>query len=140
MTTTAIDEFLAARHRYAMLTTLRRDGSPTTIPVWFDWTGEAVEMFAAQGSLKLSRITRDPRVTVTVANEVDEPEFWVAFDGEAEMVDGGGFDLAERLAPLYWDLTQPERVAALEAWRQEGNEAFQRIVVRPTAVRSYNFD
>jgi PPOX class probable F420-dependent enzyme len=131
-----IGGFLSARARLAMLTTLRRDGSPTTVPVWFDWDGTELSIFCEAASSKLDRIRRDPRITVTVANDVDEPEYWVAFDGVARIEAGGGLDLAERLAPHYWDLSDPDRAAALEGWRTAGDEAMAKVVLRPDRVRT----
>ena len=132
-----VDDFLASRSRIAMLSSLRRDGRPLTVPVWFDWDGAVVRMFAGAGSPKIARLERDPRVTVVVANESDEPEFWVAFDGDVRIDDQGGLALAEQLAPRYWDLTDPKQEAALDAWREAGDGAFKLIVLEPTAVRSY---
>lgn len=137
-TTPASDAFLARRARYAMLTTLRRDGRPTTVPVWYEWDGQVVSMFCGATSTKLIRLERDPRVTVLISNEVDEPEDWVAFDGDARIHDSGGLDLAERLAAHYWDLSDPDRAAALDQWREAGDSSFRLIVVEPTAVRAYS--
>jgi hypothetical protein len=37
----------------AVLSTYRRDGSAHTVPVWFRWTGEALEVVIAKGDVKL---------------------------------------------------------------------------------------
>jgi hypothetical protein len=37
----------------ALLTTYHRDGSAHTVPVWFRWTGEALEVVIAKGDVKL---------------------------------------------------------------------------------------
>ena len=76
-------------------------------------------------------------MSVVVANESDEPEFWVAFDGDVRIEAEGGLALAEQLAPRYWDLDDPAQEAALDAWREAGDEAFKLIVLEPGAVRSY---
>ena len=131
------DEFLASRPRYATLTTLRADGSPISVPVWFDWDGECVSMFSAVTSAKLTRITGDPRVHVLVANEVDEPEYWVSFEGAAQIEEAGGFELAERLTGRYWDLDDPERADTLEVWRSFKDVGFRKITVIPTKTRNY---
>lgn len=131
-----IGDFLSARARLAMLTTLRRDGSPTTVPVWFEWDGTELSIFCEATSSKLDRIRRDPRIGVTVANDVDEPEYWVAFDGVAQIEYGGGLALAERLAPRYWDLSDPGRAEALAGWQAAGDDALARIVLRPASIRS----
>lgn len=132
----AAQAFLAGRTRYAMLTTIRVDGSPITVPVWYAWGGGRVEMFSGATSPKLTRLRRNPWASVLVSNEVDEPEYWVAFDGDAEIVAEGGFDLAERIAPGYWDLSDPTRAASLASWRQAGNDGFRKIVLTPSRVRT----
>ena len=118
-----------------MLTTRRADGSPITIPVWFDWDGATLSMFCGAASAKVGRIDRDPRITVLVANEVDEPENWVVFEGEATVGDGG-FEVAEELAGRYWDLTDASRANTLEEWRSAAS-AFARIDLTPTRILGY---
>lgn len=120
-----------------MLTTLRRDGSPVTVPVWYEWDGQRILMFCGADSAKLKRIEHDPRVTVVVANDVDEVEYWVSFDGDAE-VEPGGFDLAERLAGRYWDLEDRGRASTLELWRSAKDDGFRQITLTPSRVRTYN--
>jgi PPOX class probable F420-dependent enzyme len=129
------NKFLA-QTRYGFLTTLRRDGSPTAVPVWFEWDGVAVRIFTSKTSSKVKRIQHDPRVTLLVANDLDEHEAWVAFDGTATIEMEGGFELAERLAHKYWDLADPERRASLKSWRTVA-DSFCVIVLRPARVRSY---
>ena len=135
--TTQRDEFLAARPRLAMLTTLRADGSPITVPVWYEWDGRDVSIFSSVSSPKLRRIERDPRVSILMANDVDEPEYWVAFEGDARVEADGGLELAERLAPSYWDLDDPERMAVLDEWRGLGSQGLCRIVVTPARIREF---
>lgn len=134
------DEFLARRARFAMLATLRADGSPITVPVWFDWDGTELSMFCAVNSAKLTRIERDPRASVLIANDVDEPEYWVSMDGTVRIEKKGGFELAERLAPRYWDLDDSERAETLEMWRTFADVGFRRLALTPTKVREYQPD
>jgi len=46
MTDQERDRFLA-EPRYGIPDTLRSDGSPIAVPVWFDWNGETVRMFTS---------------------------------------------------------------------------------------------
>ena len=128
------EQFLA-KTRYGYLTTLRRDGSPLTVPVWFEWDGEVVRVFTGQASTKVTRIRRDPRVTLLVANQLDEPEAWVAFDGAATIEREGALALAERLARKYWDMSDPKRQATLESWRAQV-DTLCVIALRPRRVRT----
>lgn len=130
------EAFLAARTRYAMLTSLRADGSPITVPVWYRWDGQRVSMFSGATSPKQTRLRRNPWASALISNEVDEPEYWVAFDGHAAIEPDGGLALAEQLAPRYWDLTDPTRAATLEAWRSAGAAGFLRIELTPARIRT----
>lgn len=135
MTDKAIDAFLA-KPRYAILTTLRGDGSPVSVPVWFDWDGEAVRMFTGTAMAKTKRVRNDPRATVLVANDVDEPEYWVAFDGDIDVHDEGGLELAVSLAERYWDLSDPDRAATVERWRGL-REGWRLLELKPREIRTY---
>jgi PPOX class probable F420-dependent enzyme len=126
--------FLAAT-RLGVLMTLRADGSPIGVPVWYEWTGTAVCMFADRNSAKVARIAADPRASLLVANQVGEPERWVAFDGSIEIVDRGGIDLAEKLAGRYWDLALPAHRDTLNTWRQHA-ESLCLLRLTPTRIRS----
>jgi len=130
-----IDEFLATT-RLGMLTTLRDDGSPVTVPVWFEWDGEVVRVFTSLASPKLRRITHDPRATLLAPNHIDESEAWVAFDGEITISEGGAFELAERMAQRYWDLAKPDRRATVESWKA-ASPHLRVLSMRPRRIRSY---
>lgn len=129
-------EFLD-KTRYGYLTTLESDGSPKTVPVWFEWDGSAVRIFTGSNSPKVRRIKRDPRVTLLVSNELDEHEAWVAFDGSAIIRHRGGFELAERLASKYWDLSDAGRRKTLESWRAAA-DSLCVIELMPAQIRTYS--
>ncbi|MCH7616938.1 MAG: pyridoxamine 5'-phosphate oxidase family protein [Chloroflexi bacterium] len=129
------EAFLAV-NRYGILATLRRDGSPIAIPVWFDWDGDSVRMFTTVASPKLRRLANDARASVLVTNHIDEKEKWVAFDGTVAVSDEGGFELAEKLAQRYWDLNDPVRASALESWRAM-QSAWRLLEMVPDEVRTY---
>jgi PPOX class probable F420-dependent enzyme len=110
------DAFLATP-RLGILSTLRHDGSPVAVPVWFEWDGSAVRVFSSVTSGKVQRIERDPRASLVAVNDLDEPEAWVAFGGRVSISPDGAFVLAERLAYRYWDMTADEHKNSLETWR-----------------------
>jgi PPOX class probable F420-dependent enzyme len=134
MDTAEIEAFLAET-RLGMLTTLRGDGSPVTVPIWFEWDGEAAHMFSGWRASKMRRLERDPRATLLVPNHVTETERWVAFDGEVSILEGG-FDVAERMAHRYWDLSDTGRREELESWRKIA-PYLRLLVLRPSRVRSW---
>ena len=128
-------ERFLSRTRLGILTTNRREGTPIAVPVWFEWDGSTVRMFAASTSPKVRRLRNDPRASVLVTNHLDEGECWVAFDGEVEISETGGFALAERMAPRYWDLEDPERREMLELWRK-AESALCLLTLEPRKIRS----
>ena len=135
MTDQERDRFLA-EPRYGILNTLRSDGSPVAVPVWFDWNGETLRMFTSVLSPKVRRLQADPRASLLVVNHLAEPESWVAFDGPVSIQEEGGFELAERLAPRYWDLSDPERRSTLELWRKAAG-ALRVLELKPARIRTY---
>ena len=129
------EKFLA-KTRYGYLTTLTRDGSPRTVPVWFAWDGHTVRIFTGIDSPKVKRIRRDPRVTLLVSNDLSEYEAWVSFDGTAKIRLDGAIELVEQLAAKYWDLSNPKRKATLDSWKT-APEQLCIIELVPTRIRTY---
>ena len=46
----------------AWLTTVRADGQPQSVPLWFLWDGKAFLIYSQQDRQKLKNIGRNPRV------------------------------------------------------------------------------
>ena len=67
------------------LTTVRPDGRPHTIPVWFLWDGSTVLVFSRPGQ-KLRNLRHSPNVTIALDNSQNGRDV-VLFDGVAEMLD-----------------------------------------------------
>jgi len=79
--------------------------------------------------------TRDPRVTLLVANHLDEGEAWVAFDGTAKIRPDSAVELLERLAAKYWDLSDSDRQSTVDSWKSEPNSLCV-IELVPTQIRT----
>ena len=69
-------EAFLAEPRLAMLIYNGARPGPTGVPVWFDWDGEVVHMFADRGTPKMDHLTNDPNVSVLVTNHIGEREGW----------------------------------------------------------------
>ena len=81
-----VREFVLSGSRTGKLATVRADGSPHVVPVWFtfDDAGRAV-FLTGVGSLKAKNMRRDPRVSIGV--DVQEmPYAWARLDGIASLV------------------------------------------------------
>ena len=132
-----IDAFLE-EPRLAILMYQGSGPAPTGVPVWFDWDGQTLRLFAGRTSPKVKRMKADPNISVLVTNKVGEPEAWVAFDGMAKIADFDPDDwsaLLDRTAPRYWDLTDADYAKVIEDWRA-APEAFVSIELQPDKIRS----
>ena len=63
-----VDEFLR-RPNPAVIATLRPDGSPHSVPTWYDWEEGRVLLNMEDTRLRLGYMRRDPRVALTVLAE-----------------------------------------------------------------------
>jgi PPOX class probable F420-dependent enzyme len=132
MTDSERDAFLADR-RYGILTTLRANGAPVSLPVWYQWDGATLRMFCHEASGKLQRLKHDARATVLVVNHPDEMENWVSFDGRIDIRKEGGLELAERVFDRYYPQGD-ERRSALESWRKMKDE-WRLLELKPESIR-----
>jgi len=63
----ARDAFLTAEPAIvAAIATLRADGSPRVVPVWYRWDGAAVAVWSEPSYPWVRRLAHDPRVSFTV--------------------------------------------------------------------------
>lgn len=58
-------QFLDESHT-GILTTLKADGAPISLPVWFAVVDRSIALVAPAGTKKISRIRRDPRASFLV--------------------------------------------------------------------------
>jgi PPOX class probable F420-dependent enzyme len=69
------------------LTTVRSDGQPQSVPVWFLWDGEGFLVYSQPGRQKLKNIARNPRVDVNLNSNAHGGDV-VRAECEAEVVEG----------------------------------------------------
>ena len=70
----------------AWLTTVRSDGQPQSVPIWFLWDGETFLIYSRQGRQKLKNITRNPRVGLNLNSDAHGGAV-VRTEGAAEIVE-----------------------------------------------------
>ena len=114
---------------YAVVTTVRPDGSPQSTVVWVDYDGENVVFNTAEGRAKPRHIRSNPNVSVTVVDPEDAYR-WIAVSGPAELSEEGAAEHINELAHKYWG-----RDYNLPAGQQ-------RLIVRvkPERVSAYGLD
>ena len=82
-----IDEcrsFLRSPVRTGKVATVRKDGRPHVVPVWFDLEGETLVFMIEEGSLKGRNLRRDPRACLCVDEETT-PFAYVQVEGTVVM-------------------------------------------------------
>ncbi|TMC18738.1 MAG: PPOX class F420-dependent oxidoreductase [Chloroflexi bacterium] len=85
MTPTEYRHFLLDRPRTGKLATVRSDGRPHVVPVWFDMDGETIVFTTWHQTVKAANMRRDPRVCMCVDD--DTPPFdFVQIEGTAELI------------------------------------------------------
>lgn len=84
MTTDQRQAFLAEGARTATIATLRGDGRPHAVPVWYVLDGDDIVCIISESSVKGRNLARDPRATVVV-DDGTPPYAFVSIDGEAEL-------------------------------------------------------
>jgi PPOX class probable F420-dependent enzyme len=86
------------------LTTVNPDGGPQVSVVWIGLDGDDIVIGHLMGGRKVTNISRDPRVALTVeaagANPVGMTNYLIVY-GEARLVEGGAPELLQRLADVY---------------------------------------
>jgi PPOX class probable F420-dependent enzyme len=68
------------------LSTVRPDGRPHLVPVWFLWDGVAILIFGKPASQKVRNLRHSPQVVLAL-DTADEGEDVVLFEGRAELLD-----------------------------------------------------
>ena len=68
------------------LTTVRSDGQPQSVPVWFLWDGETFLTYSQPGRQKLKNIGRNPRVGLHLNSNARGGDV-VRVEGTAEVVE-----------------------------------------------------
>ena len=131
MTEQERDAFLSGT-RIAILSTLNDEGSPTALPLWFDWDGEKIRMFSSRATGKVRRLRRNAHACVTVADPVGAPEAWVSVEGTVAILDEGGKELALKLAAAYYE--GEHRQLTIESWSQ--SDDWVLLELTPTRIRS----
>ncbi len=116
---------------YAVVATLRDDGSPHQTVIWIDWDGEHVLLNLNQERAKLRYLRDDPRVSVLVLHR-ENPYHWLGIDGEvAEITTDGAYEHIVRQAGVYF---------GRDSYALKPGEERVLVKVRPLRVDAYGFD
>ena len=134
---TADDLEFLGRPLHGFLSVAGGSQPPQPRPVWFEAAADGtIQLFTEPDSLKVRRVSRDPRASLVVAAPVGERERWVSVAGPATVETDGAHELASRLAARYWDLDDETRVRDLAAILSRDQV---RIVIHPESVYRYAY-
>ena len=111
----SVEAFLREPH-FAVVASLRPDGSPHTTVSWYDWEDGRVLLNMDHSRLRLRFLRADPRVALTVIDR-EEPYRHISLLGEVvEIHDDSGLADIDRLALRYtgapYETRDSERVSA----------------------------
>jgi PPOX class probable F420-dependent enzyme len=112
------------------LTTVRPDGRPHTVPVWFLWDGETFLIFSQPGTLKIRNLQRNPHITLAL-DDTKQGGDVVTVEGEAELLSEPRTMVVygEKYASLIQEVgADPERMV---------EDFSQQIRITPTKVLSW---
>jgi PPOX class probable F420-dependent enzyme len=72
----------------ARVATVRPDGSPHVVPVWFEWDGKSLRFEAQARSRKARNLRHDPRMSVVIDFTYGGLQYRaVVLEGTAEIID-----------------------------------------------------
>ena len=129
LTASEIEAFLGERGHLARIATLRADGSPSVVPVWFLYEKGRIHITPRKHSEFGRNLRRDPRTSITIDEEAG-PYRKVIVEGRVEFLyedgeDDEWRDLYRRIARRYGDersmeyyitetIDQPRALVAIE--------------------------
>jgi PPOX class probable F420-dependent enzyme len=76
--------------RFALLTTLKKDGTPVGTPVWVAPDGDRIVVWTNPKTWKVKRIRRNPEVALQICDGRGRPTSEEKFAGKAELLDADG--------------------------------------------------
>ena len=94
----------------AILSTVNRDGSPQSTPVWYMYDQGRFKVTSRGDRVKVRNIRRDPRVSLVVIDTAANGDP-LAVRGTAEVVETGGDDFTYTMARRYEGRRRGDREA-----------------------------
>ncbi len=100
----------AEQRLLAILSTINRDGSPQSTPVWYLYEGGRFKVTSRGGRVKVRNIRRDPRVSMVVIDSAANGDP-LAVRGVAEVIEEGGDEFTYTMAWRYEGKTRGDKEA-----------------------------
>ncbi|MCL4264411.1 MAG: pyridoxamine 5'-phosphate oxidase family protein [Anaerolineae bacterium] len=110
------------------LTTIRPDGYPHTIPIWFMLDEDELVLFSVRDNRKVKNALANPKGCITIGGDpVGSPCYLI--DGDLVVEDDPDHDMATRITRHYEEPDKAEEY--LQSWR---NEDFVVLRLKPKRV------
>jgi len=128
-----VRKFLSYGTRTGKLATVRADGSPHVVPIWFVLDGDDLVFTTAASTVKAKALLADGRVSICVDDQTP-PYSYVTFTGIVETTTDPGELLrwASRIGGRYMGEHRAD-----EFGRRNGGPGELLVRVRPTAVTGH---
>jgi PPOX class probable F420-dependent enzyme len=126
-------EFLLRGTKTGKLATVRKDGRPHVVPIWYDLDGDTLVFTTGGESVKYKSMKRDPRVSLTVDDQTP-PYSYVMIEGTVSFSEDPGELLhwATRIGGRYMGEDQAE---AYGKRNSTPGEVIVRII--PSKISAY---
>jgi len=92
-----------------VVATLRRDGSPHVIPVWFRWNTGVITLWTKEGRVWVTNVARDPRVGFSVQT-FEAPYPAVMIRGQATIKTADSPEVVEEAKAITRRYVAPDEV------------------------------
>ena len=93
----------------AVVATLRKDGSPVSVPTWYLWEDDHVLLNMDEGRVRLQHLRRDPRVTLSVLDEASWYTHVTLLGTVVELREDEGLEDINRIARHYIGRDYPDQ-------------------------------
>ena len=126
-------KFLLEGTKTGKLATVRKDGSPHVVPVWYDLDGDSLVFTTGAETVKGRNMKRDPRVCIAIDDQTP-PYSFVTIEGTAELSEDPGelYHWAVRIALRYMGEAEAESYG-----RRNSGEGEVLVRVTPSKIISY---
>ncbi len=134
MTKEEYKEFLLQGTKTGKLATVREDGRPHVVPIWYGLDGDNLVFTTGESSIKAKNMKRDPRVSISIDDQTP-PYSFVTIEGTISF----SKDPEEM---LYWATRIGERYMGedqAEAFgKRNASEGEVLVTVKPVKIMSFN--
>ncbi|HET9615315.1 MAG TPA: pyridoxamine 5'-phosphate oxidase family protein, partial [Candidatus Limnocylindrales bacterium] len=116
------------------LSTVRPDGTPHLVPIWFSWDGESVLIASKPHARKVANVRANPRVMLALGEPEDDFDVGL-LEGEAEILDAPARDAL----PAGHLRKYRDQMAAIGLSREEFLGTYSLVIrVRPTRFLAWH--